>query len=58
VKDDGYMPSVPIRLNNLKDQIPTAIAETDQTLLQNVWHEVEYRLDVCRVTNITHIKLA
>jgi hypothetical protein len=26
--------------------------------LQNVWHEVEYRLDVCRATNEAHIELA
>jgi hypothetical protein len=49
---------MPITLNNLKDQIRTAIAKTDQLLLQNVWHEVEYRLDVCRATNGAHIELA
>jgi hypothetical protein len=28
-----------------------AIAKIDQPLLQNVCHEVEYLLDVCRATN-------
>jgi hypothetical protein len=35
-----------------------AIVKTDQPLLQNVWHEVGYRLDVCRATNGAHTELA
>jgi hypothetical protein len=31
--------------------------ETDQPLLQNMWHEVEYCLDVCRATEGAHIEL-
>jgi hypothetical protein len=58
VKDEVCVPPVPITLNNLKDRIRTAIAEIDQPLLQNVWHEVEYRLDVCRATNGAQIELA
>jgi hypothetical protein len=41
VKDEVYLPSMLINLNNLKDRIRTAIAKIDQPLLQNVWHEVE-----------------
>jgi hypothetical protein len=58
VKDEVYVPPVPITLNNLKDRIRTAIAKIDQPLLQNVWHEVDYRLDVSRATNGAHIELA
>jgi hypothetical protein len=57
VKDEVYVPPMPITLNNLKDRIRTAIAKTDQPLLQNVWNEVEYRRDVCRATNGAHIEL-
>jgi hypothetical protein len=44
-------------MNKLKDRIRTAIAILDQDLLQNVWHEVEYLLDMCRATNGVHIVL-
>jgi len=57
VKDEIYVPPTPIILSNLKDRIRTATAKTDQPLLQNVWHEVEYRFDVCRATNAGHIEL-
>jgi hypothetical protein len=42
----------------VKDHLQTAIAKTDQPLSQNVWHEVEYHLDVCRATNGAHTELA
>jgi hypothetical protein len=58
VKDEGYVLPMPITLNNLKDRIRTVIAKTDQPLLPNVWHEVKYRLDVCRATNGAHTELA
>jgi hypothetical protein len=58
MKDEVYVPSVIITLKNFKDRVRTATAKTDQPLLQIVWHEVEYLLDVCRATNGAHIKLA
>jgi hypothetical protein len=33
-------------------------AKIDQPLLENVWHKVKYRLDVCKATNEAHIELA
>jgi hypothetical protein len=51
VKDEAYVPPMPLTLNNLNYQIQTAIAKIDQPLLQNIWHEVKYCLDVCRATN-------
>jgi hypothetical protein len=58
VKDEIYVLSMPITLKNLKDRMRTEIENTDQPLLQNVWHEVECRLDVRRATNATYILLA
>jgi hypothetical protein len=58
VKSEVYVLPVPVTLNNLKDRIRTAIAKTDQPLLQNVWNKVEYRLDVCRATYGAHIELS
>jgi hypothetical protein len=51
VKDELYVPPVPVTLNNFKDRIRTEIAKIDQPLLENIWHEVEYRLDGRRATN-------
>jgi hypothetical protein len=56
VKDEVFVPPVPFTLN--KNRIRTAIAKIGQPLLQNVWFEVEYCLDVCRATNGAHIELA
>jgi hypothetical protein len=58
VKDEVYVPPMPITLNNLKDRIRTATAKTDLHLLRNVWHEVECRPDVCRGTSGAHIEVA
>jgi hypothetical protein len=58
VKDEVYVPLMPITLNHLKDRTRTAITKIDQPLLQNVLHEVAYRLDVCRATHGARIELA
>jgi hypothetical protein len=54
VKDEVYIQPMPIALNNLKARMRTATAKTDRPLLQNVWHEVECRFDVCTATNGAH----
>jgi hypothetical protein len=51
VKDEVYVTPVPITPNNLKGRTQTATAKTAQSLLKNVWHEVENRLDVLRAAN-------
>jgi hypothetical protein len=48
VTNEVYAPPVPITPKNLKDRMQTAVAKSDQPLLQNVWHEVEYRLVFAR----------
>jgi hypothetical protein len=42
------MPTTP---NNFKDRKRTATATTDKPLRKNIWHEVEYRLEMRRATN-------
>jgi hypothetical protein len=58
VEDEVYDPPMFLTLNNLKDRTRTATAKTDEPLLQNVWHEVEYRHHVCWATNGAHTELA
>jgi hypothetical protein len=57
VKDGVYILPVPINLK-VMDRIQTAIAKIDQALLQNVWHEVGYCLEVLRATDGAHFELA
>jgi hypothetical protein len=32
-------------------------AKTDQPLMQYVWHEVEYHLDMCKATDDVYMEL-
>jgi hypothetical protein len=38
---------------HLRDRIATVTPE----IIQRTWHEIEYRLDVCRATNGAHIEI-
>ena len=50
VKELVDVPRLPQSLVELKERISAAVRTIDRTMLQNVWNELEYRLDVCRVT--------
>jgi hypothetical protein len=57
VKRNVYVPPLPTTLHELKTRIREAWTKTDQEILHNVWQEVEYRLDVARVTRGAHTEL-
>jgi hypothetical protein len=40
----------------LKAWIIAAVKNIDAPMLTRVWQELEYRIDVCRVTRGTHIE--
>lgn len=40
---------MPKSLQELKERICAALRTTDSGMQQNVWNELYYRLDVCRV---------
>jgi hypothetical protein len=40
----------------LKARIITAVKNIDAPMLTRVWQELEYRIDVCRVTRGAHIE--
>ena len=54
VKDKVYVPPLPANLPKLKDRIREAVAAVTPDMLINVWEELTYRLDVCRVTLNTY----
>ncbi|PNF20161.1 hypothetical protein B7P43_G00613 [Cryptotermes secundus] len=56
IKDRVYVPPLPRTLVELRERIDAAVMTIDRMMLQNVWNELDYRLDVCRVTQGAHIE--
>jgi len=46
----------PHDLADLKARIIAAVKNIDSPMLTRVWQELEYRIDVCRVTHGAHIE--
>jgi hypothetical protein len=44
-------------LQHLKARIRDAVATVTPNMLQATWNEVEYRLDICRVSRGAHIEI-
>jgi len=53
-KDQVYVPSPPASIPELKVRIRTAIETITTDMLQTVWNELDYRVDVCRITKGAH----
>jgi hypothetical protein len=51
-----FVPPLPVSLNELNQRITTAAASVDKDMLRTVWTELDYRIDVCRVTKGSHIE--
>ncbi|KAJ4450956.1 hypothetical protein ANN_02391 [Periplaneta americana] len=47
---------LPVNLEELNNRIRAAVARVDRDMLQRVWQELDYRVDVCRVTRGGHIE--
>ena len=56
VEDKVFVPPLPVSLNELKQRITTAVACVDEDMLRSVWTELEYHIDICRVTKGSHIE--
>ena len=56
VKDQVYVPPFPTSIPELKVRIRTAIETVTADMLQTVWNELDYRVDVCRITKGAHIE--
>jgi len=56
VKDQVYAPPLPASIPELKVRIRTAIEIFTADMLQTVWNEIDYRVDVCRITKGAHIE--
>jgi hypothetical protein len=56
VKDSVYVPPLPMSLKELRDRITHALQTITADMLHRVRDEVDYRVDVCRVTQGAHIE--
>ena len=56
VKDTVFVPPVPANLQELRDRITAAVALIDHDMLTRVWNELDYRLDVCHISQSGHIE--
>jgi len=51
-----YVPPLPTSIPELKVRIRTAIETITADMLQTVWNEIDYRVDVCRITKGAYIE--
>ena len=55
VKDQVYV-LLPVSIPELKVRIRTAIEAITADMLHTVWNELDYRVDVCRITKGAYIE--
>jgi len=55
VKDKVFVPSQPVSISDLKNGITVTVESITPDLLIGIWQELNYRLDVCRLTKSAHI---
>ena len=51
-----FVLTLPANIEEMKERITAALESITEDMLQRVWHELEYRLNVCRVTGGAHIE--
>ena len=56
VKDTVFVPPLPANLQDLRNLITAAVALVDRDMLTCLWNEMDYRIDVCRITEGGHIE--
>jgi len=56
IKDQVYVPPLPPSIPELKVRIRAAIETITTDMLQTVWNEHDYHVDVCRIIKGAHIE--
>ena len=51
-----FVPPLPDNLQVLRYRITATVALVDRDMLTRVWNEMDYRIDVCRLTKGGHIE--
>ena len=56
MKGLAFVPPLPANIEEMKQRMTAALETVTKDMLQRVWHGLEYRHDVCRVTGGAHIE--
>ena len=56
VKDTVFVPPLPANLQDLRNRITAAVVVVDCDMLTRMWNEMDYRIDVCRITKGVYIE--
>jgi len=56
IKDQVYIPPLPASIPELKVRTRTTIENITADMLQTVWNEIDFRVDICRITKGAHIE--
>jgi hypothetical protein len=56
MKDNVYIPPMPVDLEELLDRTVNTTPLVDVTFLNKLYNKLEYCRDVCRITRGSHIK--
>jgi hypothetical protein len=51
VKDRVFVPPLPANVAELRTRITAAVAEVTPEMLRSVWQDIDYRWDVCHITD-------
>ena len=56
VKNQVYVPPLPASIPELKIRIRITVETITADMLQTVWNELNYLVDVCRITKGAHME--
>jgi hypothetical protein len=56
IKDRVFVPPLPATMVDLRARITAAMRVIAHDMLQKVWQELDYQLDVCRVAGGAYIE--
>ena len=56
VKGTVFVPPLPANLKDLRNRITASLALVDRDMLTRVGNEMDYRIDVCRITKGVQIE--
>jgi hypothetical protein len=56
MKDTAFVPPLSANLQDLRNRITAAVALVDHDMLTGTWNEMDYRIDICRITKYGHMK--
>ena len=56
MKDRVYVPPLPATVDELQERITAAVKSVTPDMLERVWSELDYRIDVCQETRGGHME--